>query len=250
MIPPVTFGRGSGKFPFMKARIYLLLTVLAAGMVTASAQETKTNAVPAAGEVAAPPAVTVPATSAPAVAKEPKSTAGGALTPASPAPAQPKTSTTPRMSSAENIGSGHKDMGTNPPSPVGPVTEEAKPPADASLTPTGAVPAEAEAAPGPSPNPASPPAEGSGLDRKTALLIGGAILLVAGGLAFFMWRRANMVSHGSLITSAMHVTRYDDKNDDKVEDKTGETSEAGTEVMDKPETEAKPEEKKFPPPMN
>jgi hypothetical protein len=120
-------------------------------------------------------------------------------------------------------------------------------------TPTNAVPAEGEGAAAVTPN-AAPPPENSGLDRKTALIIGAAILLVAGGLAFFMWRRASIVSHGSLISSAMKVTKYEDKVDEKVEDDAGdqveEKNEPGTEMTSEPEPEAKKEEKIFPPPMN
>ena len=246
----MTFGRGSGKFPFMKARIYILVIVLAAGMLSAWAQEAKTNAAPAAGEVAAPPPVTAPATSAPAVPKEPKPPASGSVAPASPVPAQPKTSATPRMSSSESSGAGHKEVVTNPPPSAATVTGEVKPAVETSSTPTSAVPAEAEANPAASPNAATSPPESSGLDRKTALLIGAAILLVAGSLAVFMWRRASVGSHGSLISSAMLVTKYDDKADDKSEEKTGEKSDDGTEVVAKPAPESKKEEKKFPPPMN
>jgi hypothetical protein len=234
----------------MKARIHILVILFTAGLVTAWAQEAKTNAAPAAGEAAAPPPVTVPATSAPAAAKEPRPPVSGTVTPASPVPVQPKIAPTPRMTSAESIGTGHKEMVTNPPNAAAPVSEEVKPPVEASATPTNAVPAETEATPAAPSNAAAPPPEGSGLESKTALIIGGAILLVAGGLAYFMWRRASIVSHGSLISSAMQVAKHDEKNEEKNDDKPEGKSEAGTEVVSKPEPDSKKEEKKFPPPMN
>ena len=232
----------------MKARVYLLVVVFAASLVTAWAQEAKTNAVPAAGEAVAPPVTAAPATSAPAAVKEAKPSAVGTSTPASSIPGQPKIATTPRMSTSEGTGTGHKEILTNPPPPAVPATEGVKPSDDLSMTPTSAAPVEAEVTPASPPEPAAPPPEGAGLDRKTALLIGGAIVLVAGGLAFWMWRRANIVSHGSLISSALNLVKYDEKTEDRTEDKNeekpGEKSEAGTEVI------GKPEEKKFPPPMN
>jgi hypothetical protein len=77
LIPPVTFDRVSGKFPPMKAWIYICAIVFAAGMVTALADETKTNtqtgatmSIPAnTNEVAVPPPMTT-SPSAPAVAGE------------------------------------------------------------------------------------------------------------------------------------------------------------------------------------
>jgi hypothetical protein len=230
----------------MKARTYLWVMVFAAGWVTASAQEIKTNAVPGAAEVASPPPATAPATSTPAVAKEAKPPAVGIPTPASPVPTQPKITTTPRMASAEGAVTSHKELVTNPPPAAAAVPEEVKPPGEGVTTPTNAAPAETETSATATPNATAPPPESSGLDRKTTLLIGAAILLVAGGLAFFMWRRASVVSHGSLISSALSLTKYDDKN----EEKAGEKGEAGTEVTRKAETEPKKEEKIFPPPMN
>src|ERR1035441_7839805 len=72
LIPPVTFDRASGKFPPMKAWIYICAIVFAAGMVTALADETNTptgattNLPANTNEVAVPPPMT--ATSAPAPA--------------------------------------------------------------------------------------------------------------------------------------------------------------------------------------
>ena len=73
------------------------------------------------------------------------------------------------------------------------------------------------------------------------MLIGAAILLVGGGIGFFIWRRAGAVSHGSLITSAMDELKKHARNEDKDEEK----------PVAQPA--AKPAEKKleikFPPPM-
>src|ERR1035437_6351229 len=78
LIPPVTFDRVSGKFPPMKAWIYIYAIVFAAGMLTALADETKTNtqtgetmSIPAnTNEVAVPPPMTATSAPAPAVAGE------------------------------------------------------------------------------------------------------------------------------------------------------------------------------------
>ncbi len=249
MIPPVTFGRGSGKFILMKARIYLLVVVLAvsASLISAWAQEAKTNGAPVAGESAASPPSSVPATSAPAA---PKPAAGGIPVAANPAPVQPKVNSSPRMSS-ETAGPSHKETATNPPPPVVPAPEAPKPPEEAS---SNAASSETENTSAATPSASVPAPEGSGLDRKTTLIIGAAILVIAGGLAFFMWRRASLSSHGSLISSALSLTKFDekadDKADDKNEDKAGEKGETGTEMTSKAEVEPKKEEKIFPPPMN
>ena len=69
-----------------------------------------------------------------------------------------------------------------------------------------------------------------------------------------MWRRASLSSHGSLISSALTLTKFDEKADDKADDKNeeeaGEKGETGTEMTGKAEVEPKKEEKIFPPPMN
>ena len=183
MIPPVTFGRGSGKFILMKARIYLLVVVLAvsASLISAWAQETKTNGAPVAGESAAPPPPNVPAAPKPAV---------GGIPAANPAPVQPKVSSSPRMSSETAVTS-HKETATNPPSPAVTAPEAPKSSEEAS---TNAVTPETETTAAATPSANVPAPEGSGLDRKTTLIIGAAILVVAGGLAIFMWRRASLSS--------------------------------------------------------
>lgn len=240
MIPPVTFGRGSGKFILMKARIYILVVVLAASasLISAWAQEAKTNGAPVAGESAAPP---------PNVPAAPKPAAGG-IPGANPAPVQPKANPTPRMSSEPAV-PGHKETTTNPLPPAVTAPEASKPTEEAS---TNAAPSETETTSATTPSVPAP--EGSGLDRKTTLIIGAAILVVAGGLAIFMWRRASLSSHGSLISSALTLTKFDEKADEKADDKNeekaGEKSETGTETMTKAEVEPKKEEKIFPPPMN
>jgi hypothetical protein len=219
----------------MKAWIYICAMVLAAGGVMVLADEPRTNAAPGTpagtGRAAVPP----PATS----------------TPTNPAPAQPKIIATPRTSNAvtpsESSGTGHKGALTNPPSltttstPAPAVASEVKSPDDAALMSTSAVPAEAEGTVAPPPANATPPSESSGINNMEALAIGAAILVVAGGVAFFMWRRSGTAPHGSLITSAMNELKNTAKNEDKDEDKREEKYE------EKPIE--KKEEKKFPPPM-
>ena len=102
-------------------------------------------------------------------------------------------------------------------------------------------PAEADGTVAPPPANATPPSESSGINNMEALAIGAAILVVAGGVAFFMWRRSGTAPHGSLITSAMNELKNTAKNEDKDEDKREEKYE------EKPIE--KKEEKKFPPPM-
>lgn len=144
----------------MKAWIYILIIVFAAGSVTALAEET--NAAPGTNDAAAPPPSTAPPM---------------------PAPVAPK---------------------------------EVKPPEDVPSTPTSAVPADAGVTPSVQPsNATAPPPESSGIDRKPALLVGGLILVVAGGLAIFMWRQASVATHGSLITGALRRVESELKNDDK-----------------------------------
>ena len=207
--------------------------VLAAGGVMVLADEPRTNAAPGTPAGTSGAVVPPPATS----------------TPTSPAPAQPKIIAAPRTPNAvtpsESSGTGHKSALTNPPpgSTSAPaVADEVRSPDDAALMSTSAVPAEAEGtvAP-PSAANATPPSESSGISNMEALAIGLAILVVAGGVAFFMWRRSGTAPHGSLITSAMNELKNTAKNEDKDEDKREEKYE------EKPIE--KKEEKKFPPPM-
>ena len=217
----------------MKAWIYICAIVLIAGGMMVLADEPKTNAIPGAPAVTAVPP---PATS----------------TPANPAPAQPKTTAAPRTPNAvtptESSGTGHKAALTNPPpaSTSAPaVADEVKPPDEAAVVSTSTVPAPVENPTVPPPVNATPPSESSGLSNMEALAIGLAILAMAGGLAFFIWRRSHAFPHGSLITSAMNELNHMSKNEDKDEDKHEEKQE------EKPveQTAEKKPEKKFPPPM-
>jgi hypothetical protein len=239
----------------MKAWISICAMVLAAGGVMVLADEPRTNAVPgtpaSTGEAAVPP-------SAPAAAQEVKPAAVPPTTPTNSVPVQPKITTAPRTSTnavtppSEGSGAGHKGASTNPPSltttsmPAPAVASEVRPSDEGSLVPTNAVPAEAGGtmAP-PPPNGTVAPPENSGIGNKGALAIGVAILVVAGGLAVFMWRRSGTAPHGSLITSAMNELKRAGKNEDKDEDKREEKHEA--KLIEKPVE--KKQEKKFPPPM-
>ncbi len=226
----------------MKARIYILAIILAAGRLAVLAEEAKTNDAAGATAPAVPPTATAPPPSTPAAAKEAKPLAAASSTATNPVPVQPKITTTPRMSSPESTGTIQKEMVTNSPPTASTMTEAATSPDNVSAMSTSGVPVEADATTAPPPNAVAPPPERSRIDRKSSLLLGGAILVVAGGLAGLMWRRSNAISHGSLISSALQLVKYDEKN----EEKPAEKGEAGTEVVSKPRTEVK----KFPPPMN
>lgn len=212
----------------MKTWVYICAIVLAAGVMTGSAQTTAGT--PAnTNEVAAPPPAPAP-TPAPAPA------------PATPAP--PKVTPPPRTTPApapapESAGTSHKAAVTNVPPPV--VAEVVKPPEAEPSLPTNAVPAEGEDTNAPPPN-AAPAEESSGISFLTALLIGAAILLAGGGIGFFIWSRSAIVPHGSLITSAMNELKKHPPSEDKDEDKIVE-----------PPAEQREEKKKleikFPPPM-
>jgi hypothetical protein len=200
LIPPVTFGRASGKFPSMKARIYICTLVLAAGMMTAPAQETKTDtqtsaatSTPNTNEVAVPPPMVATSAPAPAVAKEVK--------PPAVAPLKSPKAVVPVPMAA-----------TSAPAPM--VANEVKPPAVAPLVQTSAVPAQPEitAEPLTPTNAAAPPSEGSGIGHKS-VWVGGVVVLVV-GLVIFLWWRFHAASQGSLITSAMNEDQKsrEDKN--------------------------------------
>jgi cobalamin biosynthesis Mg chelatase CobN len=211
----------------MKAWIYICAIVLVAGRVMVLAEEPKTNTAPGT-------AIPSPATS----------------TPTNPAPAQPKITTVPRTPNAVTPSEtgGHKGALTNPPtaSTFAPaVTNEARSPDETSLTPTSAVPAEAVSTTPLPPTNATPPSESSGISNLAALAVGLVILVLAIGLAFFMWRRSHAFPHGSLITSAMNELKHSGKNEDKDEEKHEEKQE---ETPIETPAEKKPE-KKFPPPM-
>jgi hypothetical protein len=218
----VTFGRGSGKFPSMKAWINIYAIVLAAGTLTVLAQEAKTNApaaattgIPAATNLVAVPTATA-ATSAPAPAVVHK---------VKPPPVVPLT-TTSSIPAQSNIIVASPTASTSAP----PVTSEAKAPEEESLTTTDAVPAQ----PG---VPAALPLESSGMGWKNVLAIIVAILAVAGGLAAFMLNRSRNADHASLITRAMSEAKDEEKHEDKHEDKP-EEKQGDTTVT-----------RKFPPPM-
>ncbi len=221
----------------MKARISIYAMVFAVAMVTVLAQETKTNAPAGAttGEAAVPAAGITTST----VPREAKPVATAPATPASPAPTQPTITTSPKNSA--NV---HKTVPASPPAvtvtstPTAAVGNEEPPTGEASV-PTNAVPGEPETTPAPAN--ATAPSEGTGLGNKGALMIGVAILVVAGVVAAFMLRRYRVAPHGSLITSAMAVSKDNEKDEDKDEDKPAEKP------VEQPVE--KKEEKKFPPPM-
>jgi len=208
----VTFDRRSGKFPLMKARIYIYAIVFAAGMLTALADEPKTNtqtgattSIPAnTNEVAVPPTITATSTPAPAVVRKVKPSAVVPLTTTNAITPPPMTTSTSAPA----------------------LTGEVKPPEDESLMETSAVPVQSNI-------PAAPPPESSEISWKGALAIGVAILAVAGGLVIFMLRRLGKTDHASLITRAMGEHKDEDKHEDKPEEK----------------REPKKETQKFPPPM-
>jgi hypothetical protein len=91
-----------------------------------------------------------------------------------------------------------KPAPTNPPpltatsTPAPAVASEARPPVVVPLAQTSAVPAQLTIAPAllPRTNAITPPPESSGPGHKGTLAMGMAFLVVAGGLAFFMLRRA------------------------------------------------------------
>lgn len=126
LILPVTFNRGSEKFPSMKAWIYIYTMVLAAGMVTALAQETKTNtqtsdniSTPNTNRVAVPPPVP-----APAVTNEVKPPAVVPLMQTSAVPVQSNITAAPRIPT--NAITPLPMTATSAPAPV--ATNEMKPP--------------------------------------------------------------------------------------------------------------------------
>ncbi|MGO8839050.1 MAG: hypothetical protein ACLQAH_07385 [Limisphaerales bacterium] len=223
----------------MKAWICIYAIVFAAGAVTVSAEETNTQT--GSGTIAVPPSASGVSTST--AAKEVKPTAVAPAMSTNAVPAQSKTATTPRMSPgaatpmAETSGPGHKGVSTNPP-PTPAEAEGVKPPEEVSSAPSNNVSAEtggtaaAPPANGPTPSP-----DNTGIGNKGALAIGAAILVAAGGLAAFMLRRFSIAPHGSLITSAMNVTKHEDKDEDK------------DVVKPEEKPEEKKVEKKFPPPM-
>jgi hypothetical protein len=219
LIPPVTFGRVSEKFPYMKAWIYIYTLVFAAGMVTALADETKTNTQTSdaisthnTNEVAVPPPMAATSAPAPAVAKEVRPPAVVPLLQTSAVPVQSHIPAAPLTPT--NAVAPLPITATSAPAPA--ATNEVKPPVVASLAETSAVPVQSNITvepPTPT-NAAAPPPESSGIGRKGVWAGGVAFLAVVGGLAIFMWRRSHATSQVSLITSAMNEDQIsrEDKN--------------------------------------
>ena len=218
----------------MKAWIYICAIVFAAGMLTALADETKTNtqtgatmSTPAVtNEVAIPPPMVITSTPAPAAANNVKPPAGAPAMQTSAVPAQPNITAAP-LTTTNAITPPPMTTSTSAPAVAG----EVRPPEDVSLMQTGAIPAQSNIN-------VAPPSENSGTLRKGVLV---AFLAVVGGLTVFMLRRPHKADHASLITRAMNEGKDEDKDTGKHEEKR----------EDKPE-EKKPEkkeEKKFPPPM-
>jgi hypothetical protein len=101
---------------------------------------------------------------------------------------------------------------TSAPAPA--VTNEAKPPEAVPLVETNTVPVQSNITVEPLPptNAAAPPPESSGVGHKGVWA--GGVVVLAGVLAIFMWRRSHTASQGSLITSAMNENQksHEDKN--------------------------------------
>ena len=134
----MTFDRGSGKFPFMKAWINISAVIFAAGMLTALADEPKTNApagatssVPAsASPDAVPPTTTATSAPAPAVVHKVKPAAVVPLTPTSAVPARSNITATPLTTTNVNT------PPPMPPSTSAPaITDETRTPEEEASTP-------------------------------------------------------------------------------------------------------------------
>ena len=215
MIPPVTFDHASGKFPFMKAWIYIYAIVFTAGMLTVLADETETNppagattSIPAnTNEVAVPLPVTATSAPAPAVVHKMKPPVVVPLTKTSAVPAQSNI-TAASLTATNAIAPSPITTSTSAPVVAG----EERPAKDMSLMQTGAVPAQSNIT-------AAPPPESSGIGRKGVLAISVAFLVVVGGLTVFMLRRSRNADHASLITRAMSENKDEHKDTGKHEDK-------------------------------
>ncbi len=219
LIPPVTFSHGSEKFPSMKAWIYIYTIVAAAGMVTALADETKTNtqtsdtlSIHNTNEVAVPPPMAATSAPAPAVAKEAKPPAVVPLMQTSAVPGQPHIPAAPLTPT--NAGAPLPMTATSAPAPA--ATNGVKPPVVAPLVETSAVPVQSNITVEPQTptNAAAPPPESSGTGQKGVWAMGVAVLVLVVGLVILMWRRSHVTSQGSLITSAMNEEQKtrEDKN--------------------------------------
>jgi hypothetical protein len=228
----------------MKTWVYICATILAAGVVTVSAQTTAGT--PAhTNEVAAPPPASAPTPApAPATPAPPKVTPPPRTAPApAPTPAPAPAPVPVPVPAPESPGTGHKASATNVPPPV--AAEEVKPPEAEPVMSTNAVPAEGADTNAPPAN-TTPSAESSGIGHWSALLIGAAILLVGGGIGFFIWSKSAVVHHGSLITSAMNELKKNPPSEEKDEDK---VIEPPADKPVEPREEKKKLEIKFPPPM-
>jgi hypothetical protein len=214
----------------MKAWINISAVIFAAGMLTALADEPKTNApagatssVPAsASPDAVPPTTTATSAPAPAVVHKVKPAAVVPLTPTSAVPARSNITATPLTTTNVNT------PPPMPPSTSAPaITDETRTPEEESMMPTNAVPAQTNVT-------AAPPPESSGSGRKLVLAIGVALLAVVGGLTVFLLRRSGSADHASLITRAMSENKEEDKHEDRHEEP----------------HEEKKDTRKLPPPMN
>ena len=213
----MTFGRESEKFLSMKAWIYIYTIVFAAGMVTALADEAKTNTqtsdtirTPNTNGVAVPLPMAATSAPAPAVVKEVRPPAAAPLMQTSAVPVQSIITAAPQTPT--NAITTLPMTATSAPAPI--VTDEAKPPAVAPLVETSAVPVQSNvnAEPLTPTNAAASTSESFGAGH-TGVWAGGVVILV-GVLAIFMWRRSHSASQGSLITSAMNENQksHGDKN--------------------------------------
>jgi hypothetical protein len=204
----------------MKAWISICTIISVAGMVTVLAQETKTNTpagavtnTPITNEVAAqPPAATPAPAPAPAVVKEVKPPVVAPLIQTSTVPVQPRIPAAP-LTPTKAVAP-LPMTATSAPAPA--TTNEVRPADFVPLEETSAVPAQTNitAEPLTPTNAATPPPESSGIGRKGVWAGGVAFLVLAGGLAIFIWRRSHTTSQESLITSAMNENQKsrEDKN--------------------------------------
>ena len=215
----------------MKARIYIYAIVFAAGMLTALADETKTNtptgatnSLPAnTNQVAVPPPMTATSAPAPAVVRKGKPPGVVPLTQTNAVPAQ-SNSAAAFLTTINAVILPPTNTATSTSTVAG----------EESLMQTNAVPV-------PSNITAAPPPESSGISWKGALAMSVAILAVAGGLAVFMLRRLGKADHASLITRAMDEHKDEHKDEEKHEDKHEDKHDE--------KREEKKEPPKFPPPM-
>jgi hypothetical protein len=218
----------------MKAWINISAIIFAAGMLTALADEPKTNtpagattSIPAnTNDVAVPPAMAATSAPAPAVVHKVKPPVVVPLTQTSAVPARPNIITAP-LTTTNAITPPPMTTSTSAPA----VTGKVNAPEDASLMPTNAVAAQTNIT-------AAPPPENSGTSWKVVFSISLIFLALVGGLTAFLLRRSRNADHASLITRAMDEEHRDeDKDTGKQEEKPEE------------KRENKKDTKKFPPPM-